>query len=145
METSDSARLVNSMRHLMWHIRKIDTMVISKYDLHFNEYMVFRTIAYRQPVNPKMLTEKHRIYYSNLTGIIDKLVERGYVLRRRDDVDRRVVCLELSACGKALKDTIEVEVEMRFAEAIQNLSPDMLPKAIGIIEDILKALQEEIQ
>ncbi|MFO7636838.1 MAG: MarR family transcriptional regulator [Clostridia bacterium] len=143
METNVSVRLVNSMKHLMWHLRKIDTEVISKYGLSFNEYRVFQTIAYRKSINPKVLTEKHKIYYSNMTGIIDKLVKNGFVIRKRDESDRRMVNIELSSKGRAIKEEIEKEIEKRITEYCRNLPEDRLEKASLAIEEILEVIEEE--
>jgi DNA-binding MarR family transcriptional regulator len=60
---------------------------------------------------------------SNVTGIVDRLEDRGLVERRVDPADRRVKRLVLTADGSALRD----ELRTRLAqppEPLQRLSPD---------------------
>lgn len=45
----------------------------------------------KEPLKATELAEKIGIPASTLTGVVDRLVERGYVKRIRDEKDRRVV------------------------------------------------------
>ncbi|MGZ9583909.1 MarR family winged helix-turn-helix transcriptional regulator [Paenibacillus marinisediminis] len=58
-----------------------------------------------------------------VTGITDKLIELGYVERRRDEVDRRTVYLEMTELGKqAYNETIEQRAELfeRFFDQVED-------------------------
>jgi DNA-binding MarR family transcriptional regulator len=77
---------------------------------------------------------------SNVTGIIDRLEERGLVERRNAPHDRRVKLVALTPEGKRLKQGVEA----RMAEpppAIEGLSRedqralrDVLRRAVAILE-----------
>ena len=74
---------------------------------------------------------------SNMTGIVDRLEERGLVERRPADHDRRVKLIAITRAGSRLRD----DLNRRFAEppeAIARLSEkdaatlrDILRRAVG--------------
>lgn len=43
---------------------------------------------------------------ATITGLVDALVKRGLVSRRRDEEDRRLVLLQLTPAGKELVDEV---------------------------------------
>jgi DNA-binding MarR family transcriptional regulator len=74
---------------------------------------------------------------SNITGIVDRLEERGLVKRQPADYDRRVKLIAVTEAGSRLRD----DLNRRFAEppeAIARLSEedlvalrDILARAVG--------------
>jgi len=100
-------------------------------------------IALRSLERPIPMSELARLLAcdnSNVTGIIDRLEERGLVERRNAPHDRRVKLVALTPEGKRLKQGVEA----RMAEpppAIEHLSRedqralrDILRRAVAILE-----------
>lgn len=79
---------------------------------------------------------------SSMTGVVDRLVEKRYVKRAKEDPeDRRKVFVELDARGqKVYQQLLEVEMEMIIAmmEALRPAEQDVflrvLGKAVGALE-----------
>lgn len=73
----------------------------------------------------------------NTTLVVDNLEKQGLVTRRRDDQDRRVVFVELTAAGKALIESIfpghadAVTAEMGVLSAEEQLLLGQLCKKLG--------------
>jgi DNA-binding MarR family transcriptional regulator len=72
------------------------------------------------------LTEKLSVALSSATGIIDRLVEKGYVSRSRTDKDRRIV-------------------QVRLTEKGANLLADKNMRAMLMVERMLSCLDEQEQ
>lgn len=79
---------------------------------------------------------------SSMTGVVDRLVERRYVKRARDDrEDRRKVFVELDTKGqKVYQQLLEGEMEM-IITVMESLKPaeqdallDVLGKAVGALQ-----------
>jgi DNA-binding MarR family transcriptional regulator len=69
---------------------------------------------------------------SNITGIVDRLEERGLVQRQPADYDRRVKLIAATKAGDRLRD----DLNRRFAEppaAIANLSEEDLQALRAIL------------
>lgn len=55
---------------------------------------------------------------STISGIIDRLEGKGLVMRKRDDVDRRVVAVQLTDKGRILKTKLSRIVEQEYLTGV---------------------------
>ncbi|MCI2425123.1 MarR family transcriptional regulator [Candidatus Acetothermia bacterium] len=55
---------------------------------------------------------------STTSGIIDRLEGKGLVTRRRDEIDRRIVTVQLTAEGSALKTKLSRIIEQKYLTGI---------------------------
>jgi DNA-binding MarR family transcriptional regulator len=82
---------------------------LGKLDLTAPQFYVLATIGYTGGVPFSEIGEKMMVTVSNLTGIVDRLEEKGLVVRDRDLRDRRVVHVKLTPKGaKTYKSTIPI-------------------------------------
>jgi DNA-binding MarR family transcriptional regulator len=63
---------------------------------------------------------------SNATGLVDRLEERGFVVRERDRDDRRVVHVKLSEGGRSHLNDIQILKEDLIQKVLSRLDPDQL-------------------
>lgn len=63
---------------------------------------------------------------STVTGIVDRLVEHGLVVREEDPRDRRIVYGRPTAEGLALMDRLVIATRERLARLLTNLSDEDL-------------------
>ena len=71
------------------------------------QFYVLATLGYAGGLPFGEIGEKMMVTVSNLTGIVDRLEEKGLVARERDSDDRRVVRVKLTERGaKLYKSTI---------------------------------------
>lgn len=84
----------------------------------------FRLLAMlaHHPCNLSELAERHSVSLPTMSNSISTLVERGWVSRQRDDLDRRMIQISLTPDGLALLDRIQCDAEERMAEIIAGLS-----------------------
>ena len=80
---------------------------LEKLDLTPPQFYVLATIGYAGGLPFGEIGEKMMVTVSNLTGIVDRLEEKGLVNRNRDAHDRRIVRVRLTEKGsKVYKNTI---------------------------------------
>ncbi len=89
-------------------------------------------------VNVRQLSEKTGIRTSTLTGLLDRLENRGYLTRELDPADRRSFRLPLTEAGQA--------VATRVLDAVAELERDALARLSAIqlagYHAVITALQE---
>ena len=86
--------------------RKLEE-ALEKLELTGPQFYVLATIGYTGGIPFGEIGEKMMVTVSNLTGIVDRLEEKGIVVRERDAQDRRVVRVKLTDKGsKVYKSTI---------------------------------------
>lgn len=77
-----------------------------------------------------------------VTGITDKLIEAGYVERRRDDVDRRTVYLEMTEAGnKAYTETLEQRAAL-FERFFDNVEEDQIRQFLRVCNQMMVNLDD---
>lgn len=69
-------------------------------DLSLIQASVIRIINHHNPCSMGQITKSTGLTLGSITQIIDKLIQKGYVKRKRSPEDRRVVFAELTAKGK---------------------------------------------
>jgi DNA-binding MarR family transcriptional regulator len=90
------------------------------------------------------LAELLDVSFSNATGLVDRMEERGLVERVRVPGDRRVVIVRASAEGIRIRDEIEALKQDRMRSILAHLRPNQLTRLLGAIGDLRGALVEEI-
>ncbi len=86
--------------------------------------LMFLDSALEERLAMSTISENLLVSRANITGLIDSLEKRGYVLRRPDTVDRRVVHAEITDRGRAVLREL-LPVHFRAVEAmLQSLSPE---------------------
>lgn len=99
--------------------------------LTYPQYLALLVLWEEDGVPVKRLGERLQLDSGTLTPLLVKLEQRGLVRRQRDDEDARVVRIELTADGKALK---------RKAQRI----PEQLMCQLGLTSPALARLRTEL-
>ena len=92
------------------------TWLYRKHGLTVSGWRTLSLIGHYQPVHPSTIAERTSVDPDKVTRAVDRLVQKGYVVRSTDKVDRRRVVLRLTARGLRAYNEIEkarrkVEVE----------------------------------
>jgi MarR family transcriptional regulator, organic hydroperoxide resistance regulator len=77
----------------------------------------------------------------NVTGIIDRMVEHGYVERGRDEGDRRVVTVAATTAGRAAVDEIDMVRRKALIKVLERLTPDQQRRALEIFTELRTAAE----
>ncbi len=74
----------------------------------------------------RALADSLDVSQASATGIVDRMEQRGLIERRRDDDDRRVVRVALTAAGTGLLAGVAAERRERLGILLNELSDDEL-------------------
>ncbi len=83
-------KVVRQIFMIQKNLMKNALKAMEKDNLSKTEIMILFMVK-KEPLKATELAEKIGISASTLTGVVDKLVEKGYVKRIRDEKDRRVI------------------------------------------------------
>jgi DNA-binding MarR family transcriptional regulator len=73
---------------------------------------------------------------SACTGLIDGMESEGYILRTRDDVDRRQVLISLTPKGRHVADRVNEELRQKWKTFCANIPRAQLGAASATLERI---------
>ncbi len=134
-ETYTLLRQVNSM---------LDTY--NRYDLRSEELTVpqFMIMNYATSDGVPLSTISTRMLCdnSNLTGIVDRLISKGYVERRPDPEDRRVSLICLTETGAEKLRSIRPRHHERVSSRMRSLAPDEVVQLRQLLQALFTGLQE---
>lgn len=112
----------------------------TRLDLSATQAMVVFFLQGREEMTMGKLSEQMCMSVSTMTGVIDRLVRKGAVSRRRDQKDRRVVKVRLTPAGMQL--AVEL-AEVREAYVVAALEAVDEPDR-GRLLEILEKLAENL-
>jgi DNA-binding MarR family transcriptional regulator len=84
-------------------------------------YWVLAATA-KEPRRMADLAEIAEVSSASLTGIVDRLEERGFVIRARSDEDRRVVTAHITDAGRECVRSTHEEFQRRLAAMLSPLT-----------------------
>lgn len=112
------------------------TGLYRKHGLTVGGWRTLSLIGNYQPIYPSSIAERTSVDPDKVTRAVDRLVEKGFVVRNTDKVDRRRVVLRLTARGLRAYNEIEKvrrKVEVQFLSV---LSKDELASFYSILEKL---------
>ena len=102
--------------------------------------VVIRLIGRFPDVTAGRLAELLHVHPSTLTGVLKRVVERGFVERERDKVDARIAHFKLTAEGAKIDGVQAGTVEAAVRRALARLEPSQIDAA----RVVLSALASEL-
>ena len=103
------------------------TPYLKKLGLTYTQYIVMMVMWESLSVSSRDLAARVHLDYGTLTPVLKKLESTGYITRRRDPEDERLLILELTDKGEAVKD-----------EALK--IPPCIASCVGLNEEEFKML-----
>ncbi|HWP60085.1 MAG TPA: MarR family transcriptional regulator [Candidatus Acidoferrales bacterium] len=112
---------------------------LAELDLTAPQFYVLATIGYTGGIPFSEIGQKMMVTVSNLTGIVDRLEEKGLVVRERDAHDRRVVHVKPTPKGaKVYKSTIPL-FEKSVSEFFSPLEKAQQKELAHLLRKLIRA------
>lgn len=107
--------------------------LIKPYGVSPEQWTVLFRVVEKNGITQKELSDSTYKDQGNLTRMIDKLVEKGYLLRESDDNDRRSVKLFATHSSKQLVEKIAPLSKLQNEKLSSGLSEDDKEKFIELL------------
>ncbi|MBQ9289383.1 MAG: MarR family transcriptional regulator [Clostridia bacterium] len=117
------------------------TPYLKPLNLTYTQYIVLLVLWEEKEATVRELCRKLYLDSGTLTPLLKKMESQGYVIRRRNADDERVVTVRLTDAGEALKERAR-EIPGRIAGCIQ-LSEQEILSLYGILYKVLDQIGEE--
>ena len=109
----------------------------AEFDLTPAQGHALRVLDPARPVPMSMLADALVCDASNVTGIVDKLESRGFIVRQGTDHDRRVKHLAVTERGCLIRDKLVAAV-MNPPEAVAALPNEVKTRLTGLLRSLLE-------
>ena len=109
----------------------------AEFDLTPAQGHALRALDPARPVPMSTLAEALVCDASNVTGIVDKLESRGFIVRQGTDHDRRVKHLAVTEAGCRIRDKLVAAV-MNPPAAVAALPTEVKTRLTGLLRSLLE-------
>lgn len=99
-------------------------------------------LADRGPVTMSEMAKDAKVHPTVVTRFLDRLVRKGFVERQRDESDRRVVQVDLTAKGRKAADMLLKSYLDRVEAALKDASKKDRDTLLAMLARIDEALSE---
>lgn len=127
--SSAHARLVGEVAQLvLWvagRLQESYALQAAEFDLTLGQGKVLIALQPGESIAMRELADRIRFNRSNLTGVVDRLEERGLLHRKPDPTDRRVKELELTPAGTELRSTFWTQLAVTAGPLGRLSEPDL--------------------
>lgn len=114
------------------------TPFLEEMDLTYTQYITMLVLWENEEMNVKELGRHLYLDSGTLTPVLKKLEQKGYVTRKRDTKDERVLNVAVTSAGLELREKA-VEIPKKIGEYVE-LEQDDVAKLNEILGKILKKL-----
>lgn len=104
--------------------RNIAAVMLSPHDLYPGQDLILVQLWQEDGVTQSRLAERVGVDVSTLTKAVQRLERHGFIQRRQDTEDARVVRICLSEQGRALEPILTAEWNQLEARTLADLSDD---------------------
>lgn len=137
---SDVPVLLRRLWELSHALRAMSSSMERAIGVSGPQRLVLREVQRRPGVTPGELAESLCIHPSTVTGLVDRLVARELLHRRRRTDDRRSSRLRITPAGEALLESPAATVERVVQDVAGGLEPSEVEAAQRVIADLSAAL-----
>ena len=117
------------------------TPYLKPLNLTYTQYIVLLVLWEEKEATVRELCRKLYLDSGTLTPLLKKMEAQGYVVRRRNADDERVVTVQLTDAGEALKENAK-EIPGKLSRCI-SLSEQEMISLYGILYKVLDQIGED--
>ncbi len=117
------------------------SLKLEKYNLTYTQYLVMQYFWEKKTSNVKEIGKTVLLDSSTLTPLLKKLEAKGFITRKKSNLDERNLVLELTKKGEKLKSEVnDIPYEMKEKSKINEKEAEELKKILmkmlnGLVED----------
>lgn len=131
--------LVKIYTGILW-VEEKELFKSSFSDLTSKELHAIDAISMYDHQTVSQVAKKLHLTPGTMTAMTDRLIRKGYVIRKRDEKDRRIIRLYLTDKGRVLYRAHRAFHNMMVKSFLKDMSPEelrVIHKAIKNLEDFL--------
>ena len=133
-QNNKSREIILSIRRLMQARELYKKEVNRTYQVSASQLNCVLALYENGPLPPSQIAKHMMVESSTVTGVVDRLEQKGLVRRTRNSPDRRVINIELTKEGTRLAENAPPPIQQKIIDGLGKLSEKQ-------VNQIVKALQ----
>lgn len=132
------SEIMQSLRRIIKAIQDYSQEVSNKFGITGPQLWALKTVSQSGKLSLGELSKKMYLHPSTITGVVDRLEKKGYVVRDRGQEDRRVIKVQLTTEGKRLVRKTPNPVQGKMIYGLRGLRREELN---GIYDSLQKLVE----
>jgi DNA-binding MarR family transcriptional regulator len=148
MDNGEIQELIDRYMSLSFQVHKKAEVLIKEEignELTNDQHYILRHIYQAGECTSSELADVFEVNKSAITAIINRMVERGFIQRTRDENDRRVVYLSLTDVGSELFKTAQKRVHLLVESIITQFEKTEITNFLQTFEKLAQILNNKKQ
>jgi MarR family transcriptional regulator, organic hydroperoxide resistance regulator len=134
----DAAEVVKALRQLFKAIQEYSKAIFRKSGLSGPQLWALTVLEAQPDLSLNELAERLFAHASTVSGIVDRLAERGVLSRTADPADRRGIRLSLTARGRTLLRKSPPPVQIGLRRALADMPAGQLRQLRRSLEAVVR-------
>jgi len=114
-----------------------------KYNVSAPQLATLRILLHDGAMPASQIAKRIMVNSSTLTGVIDRLEQKGLVSRARNDRDRRIIRIELTDWGKALAENAPPPIQVKIIKGMRKLEQAEREKIIQSLTKLAEMIDAQ--
>jgi DNA-binding MarR family transcriptional regulator len=114
-----------------------------KYSVSAPQIACLLTLLDNGPISPSQIAKKIMVESSTVTGIIDRLEQKGLVTRTRVSPDRRVITVELTEAGRRLAHNAPPPIQQKIVKGLRKIDDAERAQIIATLSRLTEMIDAE--
>lgn len=114
-------RILRSLRRITRSIALHSRRLSAESSITSPQLVCLRTVIENGPLTATAISREIHVSPSTIVGILDRLEDKGLVLRERSKEDRRIVFVSATESGRELAQNTPSPLQQKLSEALKQL------------------------
>jgi DNA-binding MarR family transcriptional regulator len=140
--------IIFSIRRLI-QARELYTKELSRtYQVSASQLNCILAVYENGPLPPSRIAKEMMVKSSTVTGVVDRLEQKGLVRRTRNSPDRRVINVELTEAGTRLAENAPPPIQQKIIDGLSSLTErqvNRIVKALKMLTSMLDVQDLDVE
>jgi DNA-binding MarR family transcriptional regulator len=132
---------LTSLRRIIRAVSLYNRQLLKGYGLSAPQLTCLRHLGRHGQRTAGQLARGIAVSQATVTGIVDRLERGGLVARRRSEVDRRIVIVELTPRGREVATSVPQPLQERFVRGLSEVSEFRRQRIDAALKDIVGLME----
>jgi len=129
--------IMQSLRRIFKAIQDYSQEVSHKFGITGPQLWALKTLSTNGSLPLGQLSKMMYLHPSTITGVVDRLEKKGYVVRDRVHKDRRVVMVQLTSKGKKIVSKAPNPIQGKMVYGLNRLQQKNLNSIYDTVEELM--------
>lgn len=141
MTTDYAGSILLSLRRIIRSIDQHNKQLGRRYELTVPQLVCLRQMLVDGEMTPGQLAKSVYLSQATVTGIIDRLADKGLVSRERSTQDRRKILVRLTERGIQMANDMPWPLQERFSESLADLKEEDIEQIDSMLKRVVEMME----